>query len=306
MSILINMPGRNIERLVDLLNKRLPEGEVEIYPNVKDPDDVEMALLWMHEAGSLTQYKNLKGLQCFGAGVDNILCDPELPNLPVARIVDPDLGKNMANFVFTMIQQHKLRLDMYRHQQDIALWKPRSPQKGNNVGILGLGDIGMDVAEFLAMAGFNVTGWSQSDKSHSSVQCLTGENGFDEIVKSSDYLICLLPLTRETSGILNQDVFESMKNSAILINVARGQHVVEEDLIAALYDKEIAGAYLDVFRIEPLPKAHPFWRTPNLHITPHVSAVTNVDTALEQILVNYEKVKNNQSMVNTIDRVKGY
>eukprot|EP00998_Keelungia_sp_KM082_P010059 NODE_6254_length_649_cov_1.333333_g6231_i0.p1 GENE.NODE_6254_length_649_cov_1.333333_g6231_i0~~NODE_6254_length_649_cov_1.333333_g6231_i0.p1 ORF type:complete len:180 (+),score=9.90 NODE_6254_length_649_cov_1.333333_g6231_i0:73-540(+) len=154
--------------------------------------------------------------------------------------------------------------------------------------------------------GFDVTAWGRSEKQQAAVDCLTGQQNFEQIVANSDYLVCLLPLTEQTQGILNHKVFELMPNDAALINVARGAHLVEQDLIEALNKEQIAHAYLDVFNQEPLPTNHPFWQHPNITITPHVSAVTNVDTAVAQIVENYKRVKAGLPMLNCIDRAAGY
>ena len=306
MSLLINIPDRNIDKLLARLKKELGEESIEVWPNIKNPDHVSMALVWKHESGSLANLPNLKGISSFGAGVDNILEDAQLPDVPVARIVDNDLANSMANFVTTIINSHKLRFDEYAQQQSLSLWKPRSARRGNKVGILGLGELGQQTAKYLCHAGFDVSGWSRAQKDMDGVHSVTGIEAFNDVISESDYLVCLLPLTKDTKGVINKSVLSAMKSTAVLVNVARGGHVYEEDLIEALYDKTIAHAYLDVFDQEPLPAAHPYWRTPNLTITPHVSAVTNIDTAISQIIDNYQRLTSGEAMVNTIDRSKGY
>lgn len=306
MALLLNLPNRNIDALLNKLELHIPLEDIEVYPNVKSPERIKLALVWDHKPGSLNEFENLQGIQSFGAGVDNILSDEERPEVPIARIVDEDLGLNMGNYVLTMINHHRLRLDMYQQQQELNLWKPRSNRQGKKVAVLGLGQIGLTVAEFLSLAGFEVTGWSQSEKQSEHIKSVFGEDAFEALIAESDYFVCLLPLTNDTRGIFNKHTFEKMRSDAVLINVARGGHVDEEDLIAALYDKEIAAAYIDVFKHEPLTPRHPFWRTPNLRITPHVSAVTNVETAVTQIVENYQRVMAGKPMLNTIDESRGY
>jgi glyoxylate/hydroxypyruvate reductase A len=234
MSILINIPGRPLDKLITRLKQDIPEDEIEVWPNVKHPDKVEFALVWKHQHGSLAAYKNLKAISSFGAGVDSIISDPELPNVPIARIVDPDLAINMAQYVLTMIQHHKLRLHQFNQQQQEQIWKPKSARKGNKVGILGLGQLGSKTAQVLLDFGFEVSGWSRSLKELDKVNCYAGDDGFNTVVSEADYLVCLLPLTDKTEKILNAAVFSKMKSTAVLINVARGEHVVDEDLISAL------------------------------------------------------------------------
>ena len=306
MSLLINIPDRNTDKLVAKLAERIGSENIEVWPDVAKPDDVELALVWQHEPGSLVPFKNLKAVSSFGAGVDSIFADSQLPNVPVTRIVDADLSENMAQYVLTIVNQYRLRLPTYQTQQSLALWKPRSNRKGRDVGILGLGKLGMHVGEVLIKNGYRVKGWSRTVKSHPSIDCMSGNVGFDSLIQNVDYLVCLLPLTTDTKGIINDEVFSKMKTDAVLINVARGGHVNEDSVIAALYNKEVAAAYLDVFDIEPLPESHPYWRTPNLHITPHVSAVTNVNTAVEQVIENYNNVLDGTELINVVDKTLGY
>ncbi|WP_299268655.1 glyoxylate/hydroxypyruvate reductase A [uncultured Psychrosphaera sp.] len=306
MSILINIPGRPLDKLITRLKQDIPENEIEVWPNVKHPDKVEFALVWKHQHGSLTAYKNLKAISSFGAGVDSIISDPDLPNVPIVRIVDPDLAINMAQYVLTMIQHHKLRLHQFNQQQQEQIWKPKSARKGNKVGILGLGQLGSKTAQVLLDFGFEVSGWSRSLKELDKVNCYAGDDGFNTVITEADYLVCLLPLTDKTENILNAAVFSKMKSTAVLINVARGEHVVDEDLIEALDNEQISFAYLDVFRQEPLPEQHLFWLSDKIQITPHISAVTNVETAVSQIVENYFLQKKGQELNNLIDRRSAY
>lgn len=306
MSLLINIPDRPLDKLVSKLTQHIPLHEIQIWPDVKAPEAVEFALVWKQKQGSLQGLPNLKGISSFGAGVDSILADTELPDVPIARIVDDNLAQDMASFVYTMIQHHRLRLQQFSNQQSSALWKPKSPRRSKRVGILGFGQLGQATAKLLVQMGFEVNAWGRSQKHCHGVECLTGQDNFDQLVANSDYLVCLLPLTDATTHILNKRTFELMPADAAIINVARGDHLAEQDLIDALDNQQLAHAYLDVFKQEPLPEEHQFWHHPNITITPHVSAVTNVDTAVAQIVANYHRVKAGEAMVNCIDKVAGY
>lgn len=306
MSMLINIPGRPLTKLIEKLSEHIDPNHLVLWPEVRDPDAIKFALVWKHNPGSLLGYRQLQGISSFGAGVDSILADQQLPDVPIARIVDPELADNMAKFVFTMIQHHKLRLDQFQRQKANVIWKPKSPHKGNKVGILGLGQLGIKTAELLASQGFDVAGWSRSEKQCSGIKTFTGKCGFNTVLAHSDYLICLLPLTAATENILNRTTLGHLPHNAVLINVARGEHLVDDDLIALLDTGQLDSAYLDVFRQEPLPTTHTFWPHPNIHITPHVSAVTNVETAVDQIVENYYRVMDQRPMINQIDREIGY
>lgn len=306
MSLLINMPNRPSTKLVEALSQFISPEEIEVWPDVRSPEKVTMALLWQHQHGSLLAYKNLQGISSFGAGVDFIVSDRQLPHLPIARIVDPMLATQMKQYVFGVIQHHRLRLEEYRIKQSQQLWKPRSPHKGNTIAILGLGQIGTEVGRFLHSAGFNVIGWSHSEKNIKEITSFTEEDGLKKVASQADYLVCLLPLTLNTEGILNESLFSLMPSNGVLINVARGDHLNEKDLLKALNNDEIQAAYLDVFQQEPLTTEHPFWQHKKISITPHVSALTSLETAVEQIVANYKRCQSGDEMLHRIDLDKGY
>ena len=306
MSLLINIPDRSLDKLIAKLAEHIPVEEIQVWPEVRQPEKVEFALVWKHHHGSLTNLPNLKGISSFGAGVDSIVSDQALPKVPVARIVDDNLAQQMAQYILAMVQHHKLRLNQFANQQSQSLWKPKSARRGNKVGVLGFGQLGQAASLLLSQIGFQVEAWGRSDRAVGEVICSSGELAFERIVSSSDYLVCLLPLTKQTENILDKKVFSIMPNDAAIINVARGKHLVEEDLVNALDNDELAFAYLDVFIQEPLPKEHVFWQHPKIQITPHISAVTNVDTAVSQIVENYKRVKQQQAMKHCIDLTTGY
>lgn len=306
MSLLINIPDRPLDKLIAKLAEHIPLEEIQVWPEVSQPEQVEFALVWKHQHGSLSNLPSLKGISSFGAGVDSIVSDPELPSVPIARIVDDNLSQQMANYILAMIQHHKLRLNQFANQELQGLWKPKSARRGNKVGILGFGQLGKAASLLLSQMGFEVEAWGRSGRVVGEVVCSSGEQAFERIVSCSDFLVCLLPLTEQTENILDKNVFAMMPNDAAIINVARGKHLVEQDLVAALDNEELAFAYLDVFIQEPLPKEHVFWQHPKIQITPHISAVTNVDTAVSQIVENYKRVKQRQAMKHCVDPATGY
>jgi len=306
MSLLINIPDRPLDKLVAKLTEFIPVEEIKLLPDVKEPAEIDFALVWKHQHGSLMPFKNLKAISSFGAGVDSIIEDPLLPDVPIARIVDADLAMNMGRFVLSQVLSHRLRATQFQQQQERQIWKPKSPRSGNKVGILGLGQLGIATANTLSLNGFEVLGWSRTQKNIDGVTCLSGEDGFQALLPQIDYLVCLLPLTEQTQGILNKSMFEQLPSHCVVINVARGLHLVEADLIWALDSGELDFAFLDVFQTEPLPEAHDFWTHPKIQITPHVSAVTNVDTAVKQVVENYQRCKEGLPLLNMIDSSKGY
>ena len=306
MSLLINIPNRPLDKLIKKLSEIIPEQDIQVWPNVTAPEKVKFALVWKHQAGSLVGFDNLKGISSFGAGVDSILEDKKLPQVPIARIVDTDLADNMAEFVYTCVQHHRIRFNQFNNQQAQQIWKPKSARRGNKVGILGFGQLGKQVAKVMLDRGFEVSAWSRSASSAHGVTSLSGEEGLSTLVENADFLVCLLPLTESTENILNKTLFEKMPKDAALINVARGAHLNEQDLVEALDNDVIAFAYLDVFRQEPLPKEHEFWQHAKIQITPHISAVTNVDTAVSQVVDNYQRVLQGKPLINQVNLALGY
>lgn len=306
MALLINIPNRPLDKLITRLNVDLAKKDIVIWPDGKHDPSIKFALVWKHQSGTLADYPALEGLSSFGAGVDSILSDPELPNVPIARIVDPNLANNMAQYVVAQILNHKLRLPQFSEQQNESRWKPKSPRRVNRVGILGLGQLGATTAALLNAHQFEVMGWSRTEKRLKGVTCFSGAAGLNHMLANSDYLVCLLPLTKDTENILDAKRLSQLPQGAVVINVARGNHVVDEELIEMLDIGHLDAAVLDVFRQEPLESAHPFWRHPKVTITPHISAVTNVETAVNQIIENYQRVMAGRPMVNCIDREAGY
>src|SRR6267378_1485652 len=257
------------------LGRLMPELEVRVWPEVGDPADIDYALVWRPEPGLLASLPNLKLILSLGAGVDHILCDPRLPrHLPIVRLVDPHMTEAMSEFVvLQVLRLHRRDLD-YRAQQEAKDWRELDQKNAadRRVGILGAGALGQDAARKLRALGFDVAGWSRSAKTAAGIACHVGAAGLPRLLARSEILVCLLPLTAETEGILNTSTLALLPRGAALVNAARGAHLVEEDLLAALASGQLSGAVLDVFRDEPLPAGHPFWHHPRIVVTPHVAA----------------------------------
>jgi glyoxylate/hydroxypyruvate reductase len=306
MSIALIIPDRKLDDLQQRLQHALPDTLIEIWPELDDPAAVEFAVVWKQPHGCLNGLINLKAIQCFGAGVDSILTDPTLPDLPVSRIVDPALTDAMVGYLDGIVNYYRLQLDVFSRQQQQSLWRPKSPRKLSAVTVLGLGELGGAVAEHFHRAGYQVAGWARSGKSLRNVQCYAGDAQVQQAVTAADVVICLLPLTPATENRLNQDFFQALKPGAIFINVARGAIVDETALLAALEHGPLAAACLDVFRQEPLPGDSPLWQHPAVLITPHISAVTNVSTVVSQIANNYRRAQQGCHLLNPVDRLRGY
>jgi glyoxylate/hydroxypyruvate reductase A len=285
------------------------EIEVRIWPEIGDPAGIDYALVWRPAPGLLASLPNLKLILSLGAGIDHILADPLLPRaIPIVRLVDPCLIAAMSEYVVLQVMRlHRRDLD-YRAQQQSGVWR-ELPQKNAGerpVGILGFGAIGRDAAKKLAGLGFPVSGWTRRPQQIAGFSTYAGMAGLPRLLAGSEILVCLLPLTGETEGILNARTFDFLREGAGLVNAGRGAHLVEEDLIPALNRGRLSAAALDVFRDEPLPPGHPFWRHPRILITPHVAGVTNPLTAAPIILDNIRRCEAGRALLHRVDPARGY
>ncbi len=291
------------------LGRLMPELEVRVWPEVGDPADVDYALVWRPEPGLLASLPNLKLILSLGAGVDHILCDPLLPHdVPIVRLVDPYMTDAMSEYVvLQVLRLHRQDLD-YRAQQEAAEWRELEQKNAvaRRVGILGAGALGQDAGHKLKGLGFDVALWSRSERTVEGLASYAGAAGLPALLGRSEILVCLLPLTAETEGILNTSTFTLLPKGAAVINAARGGHLVEEDLLGALASGRLSAAVLDVFREEPLPADHPFWRHPRIIVTPHIAAATHPQTAAPIILDNIRRCEEGRPLLNRIDPAQGY
>jgi glyoxylate/hydroxypyruvate reductase A len=283
--------------------------ELRFWPDVGRVEDVDYALVWLPQPGDMQRYPNLKVIFNLGAGVDKLLTDKTLPyHLPIVRLVDPGLTSGMTEYVL----MHTLRYHRGQHvldeQQKQSLWRQKLYPLSRNrrVGIMGLGVLGADAAAKLVALDFDVAGWSRQPKSLPGVKSYHGEDGLKDFLARTEILVCLLPLTAETRGALNARLFAQLPKGAYLINAARGGHLVDQDLIAALDSGQIAHATLDVFHQEPLPANNPFWAHPKVTVTPHVASLTQPETAIPVVLEGIRLYKAGLPIPNTVDLKKGY
>ncbi|MGC2202649.1 MAG: glyoxylate/hydroxypyruvate reductase A [Stellaceae bacterium] len=291
------------------LARLMPELEVRIWPEIGDPPEIEYALVWRPEPGLLASLPHLKLILSLGAGVDHILCDPYLPwHVPIVRLVDPYMTDAMSEYVvLQVLRLHRQDLD-YRTQQEAGIWREFDQKNAaeRRIGILGFGELGQNAARKLQSLGFDVVLWSRTEKTVEGLVGYAGEAGFAALLSRSEILVCLLPLTAETEGILNSTSLARLPKRAALINAARGGHLVEEDLLSALACGQLSGAVLDVFRDEPLPAGHPFWHHPHIVITPHIAAATHPPTAAPIILDNIRRFEQGRPLLHQIDPAQGY
>ena len=309
MALLFRSSVNSEARWKPQLNRLMPELEVRIWPEVGDPADIDYALVWRPEPGLLASLPNLKLILSLGAGVDHILCDPHLPrDVPIVRLVDPYMTDAMSEYVILQVLRlHRQDFD-YRGQQEAGIWRELDQKNAveRPVGILGFGELGQDAARKLMGLGFDVALWGRRQRTGAGLRSYAGKAGLPALVGRSEILICLLPLTPETEGILNASTLAMLPKGAALINAARGGHLVEEDLLAALASGRLSTAVLDVFREEPLPAGHPFWRHPRIVLTPHIAATTHPRTAAPVILDTIRRFEQGLPLFNRVDPTQGY
>lgn len=285
-----------------------PNVDVDIWPNTTNPARVQFAVAWHHPHQVWKSYPNLKVISSLGAGVDHLLKDSSIPeNIKLTRVVVPSLADQMRDYVMTAVLNIIRNSDLYRNQQQNSVWRSQPSYLKNKltVGVMGLGEMGRATAKKLQLNGFIVNGWAQSEKKIDGISTFT--SGYlEEFLNRSNILVNLLPLTPQTDGILDLNLFKKLKKPAFLINVARGEHLVEEDLVYALDKEIITHAVLDVFSTEPLPASHPFWGRKKITITPHIASVTDPDEVAALLVENYKRALSGMELLNEIDRKRGY
>jgi glyoxylate/hydroxypyruvate reductase A len=294
------------EPWLDGLRQALPGADIELWqPGAPAADH---AVVWAPPQQFFDEQPRLKGVFNIGAGVDALLKLKPPAGATLVRIEDGGMAVQMAEFVAHAVVRHFRELDVYDREQANAHWEFRRPRvrKDYPVGIMGLGVLGERVAQALAHFEFPVRGWSRTPKQVAGVECFAGAEQFDAFLRGSRFLVCLLPLTPETAGILNRENLSRLLPGGYVINVARGAHLVDDDLIALIDAGHLAGATLDVFRTEPLPPGHPFWRHPKITVTPHTSARTMRDETIAQIAGKIRAFERGEPIAGVVDARRGY
>lgn len=309
MSLLLIAPDRDMSPWADALKEEDPNIDIEIWPDVKDKKRVQFAVSWNQPKHVLDQYPNLKAVSSLGAGADHLLDDDALPeSVDICRIVSPSLIQQMKEYVLGAVINIQRNFTHYIHQKDTGKWQAHNHPlaKDLGIGIMGLGELGGPVATQLAQVGYKVLGWSQSEKELQNIHTFSGPDKLPAFLKETQILVCLLPLTTETKDILDLDLFKQLKKPAWIINVARGEHLVDEDLIYALDSNILQGAWLDTFTEEPLPDKHAFWNRKNIIITPHIASITKPAEVAGQIIDNYKRALSGMELNYLVKREKGY
>jgi glyoxylate/hydroxypyruvate reductase A len=285
--------------------------DVRLWPDAGNADDIEYACVWKQKPGLLAQFPNLKAIFSLGAGVDHLLRDEQLPAVPIARIVDPDLTTRMVGYVVMHALLHQRQMKRYEAQRKEHLWREHyePPPRSVYAGIMGMGVMGEASAKGLRAAGFSVLGWSRTAKKFDGIEMFDGEAGLKAFLAKTNILVCLLPLTPATQGILNYVLFKQLAREPIapvLINAGRGGEQVESDILRALDDGTLGGASLDVFEQEPLSSESPFWDHPKVYVSPHNAASSDPRALVANILSQIENFERGEKLENLVDRKLGY
>ena len=288
------------------LRAALPGAEVSLWTQGTAPADY--AVVWKPLQQLLDEQPHLKALFNTGAGVDALMALNLSAGVPVIRLDDAGMAVQMAEYVCHALIRHFREFDAYEADTRAGQWTYRKPRSRADfpVGILGLGVLGERVARAVAQFDFPVNGWSRSPKDVPGVQCYSGLERLPDFLAATRVLVCLLPLTRDTQDIMNQENLSRLQSGAYVINVARGAHLVDEDLLALLDSGHLAGATLDVFRTEPLPAEHPFWKHPKVTVTPHTSARTLRSESIAQIAGKIVALERGEMVAGRVELGRGY
>lgn len=285
----------------------MPDARIEAWTEHGTPADY--AIVWTPPDHFYATQPKLKAVFNLGAGVDGLLRSSALPaGLPLIRLEDAGMAPLMIEYVLHAALRHVRGFDRMEADQRERRWAPRWPtdRAEHPVGVMGAGALGKPVAEALIAHGFPVSMWSQTAKQLDGARSFAGSDQLDAFLAATRILVCLLPLTSETEDIVDRDALGKLMPDGYLINVARGRHVVDEDLLDAIRDGRLAGATLDVFREEPLPATHPFWDEPRITITPHCSAMTQRSATLVQIVDKITRLERGEPVSGVVDRERGY
>ncbi|KPC55755.1 D-isomer specific 2-hydroxyacid dehydrogenase family protein [Pseudomonas amygdali pv. morsprunorum] len=296
------------ERWRVLFAEHAPDIEWRVWPDIGDPADIHYLGAWLAPDDLQELLPNLKVLFALSAGVDQLNLSRIPESLPVVRLLDPGISHGMCQYASLAVLSLHREMLRYRQQQVEGVWKahPLVPAHKRRVGVMGLGLQAQHILSTLKPFGFELSGWACSEHQVEGVTCYAGEGQLSAFLGQCDILLCVLPLTGQTEGILNRQLFEHLPQGAALINMGRGGHLVEADLLEALDSGQLSAAVLDVLQQEPAPADHPFWQHPKIMLTPHVAAMTQPESAFPGLLDNIRRFERGEAMQGQVDRGQGY
>jgi len=314
MSLLVACQGIKAEAFANGLRDLEPEMDVRLWPDTGDAADIRYALVWKPAQNALRDLPNLEVMFSLGAGVDHVLGRSDLPDVPLVRFVDPNLTMRMTEYVCLHVLLHHRRLPDYMDNQREKKWDEFWPQPSAadmRVGILGLGVLGTDSVGKLVGLGYDVAGWSRTKKQVPGIETYAGESELGPFLARTDILVCLLPHTPDTDGMLNADLFSQLAKDGplpgpVLINAGRGKIQVEQDILSALDSGDLWAASLDVFNEEPLPEASPLWDHPRIVVTPHNASISDDRAVCAYVVNQIRAYEAGKPLENVVDLARGY
>lgn len=291
-----------------LFAEHAPDIEWRAWPDIGDPKDIRYLAAWQAPDDLETLLPNLQVLFALSAGVDQLDLDRLPTTLPVVRLLDPSITRGMCEYAgFAVLSLHRDML-RYRQQQMARCWQAHllQPAAKRRVGVMGLGTQAQQILATLQTFGFALSGWARSEHRIAGVDCFAGAEQLPAFLGRCDIVVCVLPLTEETKGILNRQLFQHLPKGAALVNMGRGGHLIEEDLLEALASGQLSAAVLDVLEQEPAAPDHPFWHHPQILLTPHIAAMTQPESAFSVLLENIRRHQRGESMLGQVDRKRSY
>lgn len=308
MSILYRSDAARAAGWASFFARHAPDLDFRIWPDAGDLEKIEYLIAWQAPAGFLVELPNLKVLFSSGAGIDHVDFSTVPAHIPLVRMVEPGIINGMVEYVsLSVLALHRDFFDYVAHKA-ARTWTPLEvpPASARTIGVMGMGSLGCAVLERLASFGFRLRGWNRSERTLDGVETFAGADQLQSFLAGCDVLVCLLPLTPATKGILDRKLFSALPAGAALINVGRGPHLVDADLLEALDSGRLSRAILDVTDPEPLPPEHPFWTHPRVFVTPHVASMTQPETAAPILLKNIRRHQRGEPLPDVVDRGRGY
>lgn len=309
--ILLSVTGLNPRPWQELLSAS--SREVTLEPDGPEDPSITYAVVWKQKPGTLSRLPNLRAIFSIGAGVDHVLADPTVPDVPIVRVVADNLTQHMTEYVVWRVLDHHRQGALYRDQQQRKIWDepPQRPSAEISVGIMGLGNLGRAAARALLALGFRVNGWTRTPHPMEGVTTFSGEAGLVPFLNATDILVVLLPLTPATEGMIDYRLLRQLRRQnglggAVLINAGRGRLQKDADILQALEDGTLKEASLDVFEVEPLPAESPLWTHPKVFVTPHAAATSDPDHLVGPMLAQMDAFERGEPLQNVVDRSAGY
>lgn len=308
VTLLFKTDAERAEQWRALFAQHAPDIDVRFWPDVGDPQDIRYFAAWQPPADLLTRFPNLRVVFATSAGVDQFAPARFPENIDLVRMLDPGISQGIIEYLcFAVLALHR-QMPLYLAQQRQRQWHAHTilPAAKRRIGVMGLGQLGSAALASLRPFGFPLSGWARSPKQIDGIRCYAGQQQLGDFLGQCDILICLLPLTEETQGILNAETFAALPRGAQLINLGRGDHLLEDDLLAALETGQLQQAIIDVLSSEPPPASHPFWHHPRIWLTPHIGAMTSPHSAFPHLLDNLRRHQRGEAMLGLVDRSASY